>query len=173
MSKSKSQQIEYEGILYNKYGLYDTAKLLLLRIFATALSILILWVSVENSKVFFNTLAMFSISQLLYALSLKANDTIRKVFSLFAIIIVMFMGFIAIVGLMGNATIIQTDTGTIIALIRATNTIPLFSGELFVSIIGVVLIVLYSVEWGTSWYAKLNSKPKVTEVVSKQTKGCD
>ena len=106
-----STQNECDKVLAPKYGLYEASKILILRIVATWLSLLILWMNTENGKAFFNTLAVFAISQLLYAVSIKAYSTVRQVYSTIVIIIVAVIGLIAIAGLIGVAALVSTDGG--------------------------------------------------------------
>ena len=149
-----STQNECDKVLAPKYGLYEASKLLILRIVATWLSLLILWMNTENGKAFFNTLAVFAISQLLYAVSIKAYSTVRQVYSTVVIIIVAIIGLIAIAGLIGVAALVSTDGGCVISLVKSTNQIPIWGSESFIYAIAIILPIAYAFEWGSSWFAK-------------------
>jgi len=149
-----STQNECDKVLAPKYGLYEASKILILRIVATWLSLLILWMNTENGKAFFNTLAVFAISQLLYAVSIKAYSTVRQVYSTIVIIIVAVIGLIAIAGLIGVAALVSTDGGCVISLVKSTNQIPIWGSESFIYAIAIILPIAYAFEWGSSWFAK-------------------
>lgn len=149
-----STQNECDKVLAPKYGLYEASKILILRIVATWLSLLILWTNTENGKAFFNTLAVFAISQLLYAVSIKAYSTVRQVYSTIVIIIVAVIGLIAVAGLIGVAALVSTDGGCVISLVKSTNQIPIWGSESFIYAIAIILPIAYAFEWGSSWFAK-------------------
>ncbi|WP_295237020.1 hypothetical protein [Veillonella sp.] len=141
-------------ITYPKYEVYSASKLLLLRLFVTLLSCMILWTNAEESKSFFNTLVVFSLSQLLYILSIKCNDKIRQIFSWISLAVILGIIFLSVVGLMGVASIVNTDVGFVIAFIKPGKLVPLFGSEGFVITIAFGLMFLYTIEWATGWFAK-------------------
>lgn len=147
-------QNESDKVLAPKYGMYEASKILILRIVATWISLLILWTNTENGKAFFNTLAVFAISQLLYAVSIKAYSTVRQVYSTIVIVIVAIIGLIAIAGLIGVAALVGTDGGSVISLVKSTNQIPIWGSESFIYAIAIILPIAYAFEWGSSWFAK-------------------
>ncbi|WP_295182803.1 hypothetical protein [Veillonella sp.] len=133
-------------ITYSKYEVYSASKLLLLRIFVTLLSCVILWTNAEESRSFFNTLVVFSLSQLSYILSIKCNDKIRQLFSWISLAVILVITFISVVGLMGVASIVNTDVGFVIAFIKPGKLVPLFGSEGFVISIAFGLLLLYTIE---------------------------
>ena len=147
-------QKDCDKVIAPKYGMYEASKILILRIVATWMSLLILWTNTENGKAFFNTLAVFAISQLLYAVSIKAYSTVRRVYSTIVIIIVAIIGLVAIAGLIGVAALVNTDGGSVISLVKSTNQIPIWGSEYFIYVIAVILPIAYAFEWGSSWFAK-------------------
>lgn len=158
--------------MYPKYEIYSAGKLMLFRIFATSLSAIIMWYSSDYSKLFFNTLAVFSISQLLYVFSIKCRDSIRQIFSYVALMIILCITFIAITGLMGITDIVSTDVGYMIAFAKSGDVLYLFRSSMFILITTVLLIFIYVIEWGTSWYSELADHPQIKDVIENE-KGCD
>lgn len=132
--------------MYPKYEIYSAGKLMLFRIFATSLSAIIMWYSSDYSKPFFNTLAVFSISQLLYVFSIKCRDSIRQIFSYVALMIILWITFIAITGLMGITDVVSTDVGYMIAFVKSGDVLYLFSSSMFILITTVLLIFIYVIE---------------------------
>lgn len=161
MSKEKREEESF--VLNPQYGMFSAARILVFRSLAAALSILILWKSAENNETFFSTLTVFAIGQLLYAVSLKAMNAIRKLFSLLIIVGIAFMGFIALGGLFGAIRIIPTEVGHMIALVKPTSIIYLWESDAFVFWMGGLLIFAYVVEWGTSWFAPVRKKKTDSE----------
>lgn len=155
---TKEQEKEYTANISHKYGIREAGNILVLRIFATWISLLLLWMNAESGKAFFNTLAVFSISQLLYAVSIKANDAIRQIFSFLVILIIAFVGLVALSGLIGAAVIMPTEIGYMIALVRNSNQIYLFRSELFIYTMAIILPIAYTIEWGTGWISNVNFK---------------
>lgn len=144
---------EYEVTSIPKYGAHEAGKLLLLRIFIVALSLYVLWVNAENSKAFFSTLFTFSLSQLLYALSLRAQDAIRQVVGFVALFFIGVLVFTSTIGLFGGLVIIPTEVGYMISLVKSTQQIYLFRSESFIYISGIILLFVYVIEWCTSWFS--------------------
>lgn len=138
--------------LIPQYMIISTAHILVFRIFATALSLLILWMGAEKNDTFFSTLMVFTIGQLLFVVSLKALTTIREILRLVIITGLAGIAFIALGGLLGGIHIVSTEVGYMIAFVKATKIIYLCGSNSFVTFVGMLLIIVYVVEWGTSWF---------------------
>ncbi|HJE82660.1 hypothetical protein [Megasphaera stantonii] len=148
-----SENRKYEVNSIPKYGAHEAGKLLLLRIFIVALSLYVLWVNAENSKAFFSTLFTFSLSQLLYALSLRAQDAIRQVVEFVALFFIGVLVFASTIGLFGGLVIVPTEVGYVISLVKSTQQIYLFRSESLVYVSGIILLFVYVIEWCTSWFS--------------------
>lgn len=164
---------KYEVTSVPKYGAHEAGKLLLLRIFLVSLSLYVLWVNAENSKAFFSTLFIFSLSQLLYALSLRALDTIRQVVEFVALFFIGVLVFVSTIGLFGGLVIIPTEVGYMISLVKSTQQIYLFRSESFVYVSGIVLLFMYIIEWCTSWFSVARWATAENNSRESNTKGRD
>lgn len=149
---------EKKFVLKSQYGTMSAVHILIARIFSAALSLLILWTGVENGKAFFNSLMIFGIGQFLFAISLKAANSVRKVFSTLVWIFIAVICFVAVGGLFGAIAILPTEIGHMIAMVRPGNTIYLFRADSFILVISVLLILVYVIEWGTSWFVPVEQE---------------
>lgn len=172
MCEQSRRQVTATGVATPKYELDSAGKLMLLRIFATVLSCLILWTSSNVGANFFKTLTVFAISQLLYALSIKCVDVIRRIFSFVSLGVILIILLISIAGLMGIAEIKPTDIGYMILFSNKIVQIPFMRSEIFVYGIATIMCFLYVIEWATGWYADVNGEIQITDIAEEE-EGCD
>jgi hypothetical protein len=172
VSDQSRRQVTATGVATPKYELDSAGKLMFLRVFATLLSCLILWTSSDAGTNFFKTLTVFAISQLLYALSIKCVDVIRRIFSFVSLGAILIILLISLSGLMGIAEITLTDVGYMILFSNKINQIPFMRSEIFVYVIATSMCFLYVIEWATGWYADMNGEIQITNI-AEEKKGCD
>lgn len=149
---------EEKFILKSQYGTISAVHILIARIFAAAVSLLILWTVVENGKTFFNSLMIFGIGQFLFAISLNAANSVRKIFRALVWFFIAFICFIAVEGLFGSIAILPTEIGYMIAMVRPGDVIYLFGADSFIWVVAVLLMLVYVIEWGTSWYVPVEQE---------------
>lgn len=156
--------IKAEGVAYHKYEIiYSAGKLMMLRSFLTVVTMLLLWINSDSSKVFFNSLAVFSMSQLIYSFSITCRDTIRKVFGFISIFIILIVAFVALGGLLGGMAILPTDAGYMLSIVRSYSTSYVMNVDTFIYLCAGVLIILHVSEWGTGWFSEMRGTPQVID----------
>ena len=147
---AKKQATEEQAL----YEFINYGKIVAAKLFTMWVSMFLLWTSTGIANEFFKSLILITISQLLYAYSIRAKTTLRAIVSLLSVLIILPFLLIGLVGILGKIMLVETELGYFLTISDGKSLYSLVSSVSIVYIMVVVLSLIYIVEWGTGYKAK-------------------
>lgn len=138
----------------SNYELDSLLSIMICRIVFLWVSTVLLWKNSGMEDVFFNSLFMFAVSQIMYTMSIKSKTLIRRIIKGLVLIYSLFLGGLSVCGFNGAVKIQIEDAFPYIFLINKFNRVNLVSVENLIWCTAIVLTIIFILELATWCFQK-------------------